>query len=148
MKRLLIYLGLLATLLAMPYHAKADTNYHYYLVGDINSWTNEPSSDYKFGEISNDSDQPSWTKTFTGAQLDPNNDGTANFKIIRVTNGTQDMQLGCNNASDVELAINGGATGLTSNNTKSFYITGVSQTADYTIKYVSSSRSGGTISVT
>ena len=37
MKRLLTYLGLLATLLAMPYHAKAET-WAYYLYGDINSW--------------------------------------------------------------------------------------------------------------
>ena len=148
MKRLLIYLGLLATLLAMPYHAKAET-WAYYLYGEINGWnqTNAMTADYKFGETSNGSDQPSWTKTFTGAQLDPNKDGTANFKIIRVTDGTQVKQLGPDNANDVELAINGGGTGLTNNEAKSFYITGVSQTAEYTIKYVSSS-SGGTISVT
>ncbi|MBQ9655566.1 MAG: hypothetical protein IJV38_06035 [Prevotella sp.] len=149
MKRLLTYLGLLATLLAMPYHAKADDTWAYYLYGEINGWNsgNAMTNTYKFGETSNDSDQPSWTKTFTGAQLDPNNDGKAYFKII-VTDGTQNMQLGPDNANDVELTINGGETGLTSNNAKSFYITGVSQTAEYTIKYVSSSRSGGTISVT
>lgn len=146
MKRLLIYLGLLATLLAMPYHAKAKT-WAYYLYGEINSWNLNDRS-HKFGEISNDSDQPSWTKTFTGAQLDPNEDGVAYFKIIRVTDGTQDMQLGPYNANNVELTINGGGTGLASNKTQSFYITGVSQTAEYTIKYVSSSRDGGTISVT
>ena len=146
MKRLLTYLGLLATLLAMPYHAKAET-WAYYLYGDINSWDINDRS-YMFGQTSNSSDQPSWTKTFTGAQLDPNKAGTAYFKIIRVTDGTQDMQLGPDNTNDVELTINGGETGLTSNNAKSFYITGVSQTAEYTIKYVSSSRSGGTISVT
>ena len=146
MKRLLTYLGLLATLLAMPYHAKADT-WAYYLYGDINGWNINDRS-YMFGETSNSSDQPSWTKTFKGAQLDRNNDGKAYFKIIRVTNGTQDMQLGPDNANDVELTINGGETGLTSNNTLSFYITGVSPTAEYTIKYVSSSRSGGTISIT
>lgn len=150
MKRLLIYLGLLATLLAMPYHAKADNTWAYYLYGDINGWnqTNAKTDAYKFGETSNDSDQPSWTKTFTGKQLDPDKDGKAYFKIIRVTDGKQDMQLGPNNGNDVELAINGGETVLTSNNAKSFYITGVSQTAEYTIKYVSSSRDGGTISVT
>lgn len=149
MKRLLTYLGLLATLLAMPYHAKAET-WAYYLYGEINGWNlgNAMTNTYKFGDTSNGSDQPSWTKTFTGAQLDPNNDGTAYFKIIRVTDGTQDMELGPDNENDVELTINGGETGLTSNNAKSFYITGVSQTAEYTIKYVSSSRSGGTISVT
>ena len=146
MKRLLTYLGLLATLLAMPYHAKAET-WAYYLYGDINGWNINDRS-YMFGETSNSSDQPSWTKTFKGAQLDRNNDGKAYFKIIRVTNGTQDMQLGPNNENDVELTINGGETGLTKNDGKSFYITGVSQTAEYTIKYVSSSRSGGTISIT
>lgn len=147
MKRLLIYLGLLATLLAMPYHAKAET-WAYYLYGSFNDWANEPSIDYFFGETSNGSDQLSWTKTFTGAQLDPNNNGTAYFKIIRVTDGTQDMQLGPDNANDVELTINGGGTVLKGNDYKAFYITGVSQTAEYTIKYVSSSRDGGTISVT
>ena len=147
MKRLLIYLGLLATLLAMPYHAKADNTWAYYLYGDINRWDINDRS-YMFGQTSNSSDQPSWTKTFTGAQLDPNKDGTAYFKIIRVTNGTQDMQLGPDNANDVELTINGGGTVLKDNIYKSFYITGVSETAEYTIKYVSSSRSGGTISVT
>ncbi len=149
MKRLLIYLGLLATLLAMPYHAKAET-WAYYLYGDINKWNSgdAKTNTYKFGDTSNASDQPSWTKTFTGAQLDPNEDGKAYFKIIRVTNGTQDLQLGPDNSNDVELTINGGGTGLTSNNAKSFYITGVSKTAEYTIKYVSSSRDGGTISVT
>ncbi len=144
--------AMIATLLAMPYHAKAET-WAYYLYGEINGWneTNAKTNDYFFGETSNGSDQPSWTKTFTGAQLDPNKDGTAYFKIIRVTrvtNGTQDMLLGPDNSSDVELTINGGKTGLTSNDYKSFYITGVSQTAEYTIKYVSSSRDGGTISVT
>ena len=40
MKRLLIYLGLLATLLAMPYHAKAET-WAYYLYGDYNGWNKD-----------------------------------------------------------------------------------------------------------
>lgn len=146
MKRLLIYLGLLATLLAMPYHARADT-WAYYLYGEINSWNINDRS-HKFGDTSNSSGNITWTKTFTGAQLDPGKDGKAYFKIIRVTDGTQDMQLGPNNGNDVELAINGGETGLTGNIYTSFYITGVSQTAEYTIKYVSSSRDGGTISVT
>jgi len=146
-KNLSIMFAMIAALLAMPYHAKADNTWAYYLYGDINSWDINDRS-YMFGETSNSSDQPSWTKTFTGAQLDPNKDGTAYFKIIRVTNGTQDMQLGPNNANDVELTINGGETGLTDNIYKSFYITGVSQAAEYTIKYVSSSRDGGTISVT
>lgn len=147
MKRLLIYLGLLATLLAMPYHAKADNTWAYYLYGEINSWNLNDRS-HKFGDTSNSSGNITWTKTFTGAQLDPGKDGKAYFKIIRVTDGTQDMQLGPNNENDVELPINGGETGLTNNIYKSFYITGVSQTAEYTIKYVSSSRDGGTISVT
>lgn len=132
MKRLLIYLGLLATLLAMPYHAKAVT-WAYYLFGEINAdnngtWNmaNAMTDTYKFGDTSSDSDQPSWTKTFTGAQLDQNKDGKAYFKII-VTDGTQDMQLGPDNANDVELAINGGGTVLKDNIYKSFYITGLAK---------------------
>ena len=152
MKQLLTCLAYVYALVLVPNSVAAQTTWAYYLFGDINGWNqaNAMTEAYKFGETYSDSasDQPSWTKTFTGAQLDPNNDGTAYVKIIRVTNGTQDMQLGPDNENDVELAINGGETVLTSNNAKSFYITGVSQTAEYTIKYVSSSRSGGTISVT
>ena len=61
MKRLLIYLGLLATLLAMPYHAKADNTWAYYLVGDFNNYAVE--SNYKFGDTSNTDDKPSFTLT-------------------------------------------------------------------------------------
>ena len=91
MKRLLIYLGLLATLLAMPYHAKAET-WAYYLYGDYNSWNkdNAKADAYKFGEAysESDSDQPTWTKTFTGAQLDPDGNGVAYFKILLDKDGT------------------------------------------------------------
>ena len=53
MKRLLIYLGLLTTLLAMPYHAKADNTWAYYLYGEINGWnqTDAKTNDYFFGKF-------------------------------------------------------------------------------------------------
>ena len=151
MKQLLICLVYVYALVLVPNSVAAQTTWDYYYLGEANNWTAsaaEEDAKYHFGQTSNPTDEITWTLTLSGSQLDPNKDEKAYFKIIRVTDGTQDMQLGPNNANDVELAINGGGTGLTSNNAKSFYITGVSQTAEYTIKYVSSSRSGGTISVT
>ena len=151
MKQLLICLVYVYALVLVPNSVAAQTTWDYYYLGEANNWTAsaaEEDAKYHFGQTSNPTDEITWTLTLSGSQLDPNKDEKAYFKIIRVTDGTQDMQLGPNNANDVELTINGGETGLTSNIYKSFYITGVSQTAEYTIKYVSSSRSGGTISVT
>ena len=149
MKRLLIYLGLLATLLAMPYHAKAET-WAYYLYGDINGWDKDRAKTdaYKFGDTTNGSDQPSWTKTFTGAQLDPNNDGISCFRILCVKNGNTDIKLGPLDYDQV-LELNGIAITMSSgDNIKAYKVTGIKLTAKYTIKYVSSSREGGTISIT
>ena len=148
MKRLLIYLGLLATLLAMPYHAKAET-WAYYLYGDINGWNkaNAMKDDYKFGETSNGSDQPSWTKTFTGEQLDPDGNGVAYFKILLDKDGTT-TNLGPSGSNQV-LEVNGSAQTLSnSGETVSYMVTGLKPTAEYTIKYVSTTRYGGTISIT
>jgi hypothetical protein len=154
MKRLLIYLGLLATLLAMPYHAKADNTWAYYLYGSFNNWAHEPSSDYKFGETSNGSDQdhPSWTKTFTGAQLDPDGNGVAYFKILLVEkNGTTTTttNLGPSGGNQV-LEVNGSAQTLHLNNSGdgAYMVTGINKDAEYTIMYVSTTRNGGTISIT
>lgn len=149
MKRLLIYLGLLAALLAMPYHAKAVT-WAYYLYGDINGWkqTDAKTNDYFFGETSNgsDQDQPSWTKTFTGKQLDPNEDGVAYFKILLVKDGTP-TNLGPSGSNQV-LEVNGSALTLNNGGNKAYEVTGLKPTAEYTIKYVSTTRYGGTISIT
>jgi len=148
MKRLLIYLGLLATLLAMPYHAKAET-WAYYLYGDINGWNQDRAKTgaYFFGDTSNGSDQLSWTKTFTGAQLDPDGNGVAYFKILLDKDGTT-TNLGPS-GSDKELEVNGSAQTLSnSGETVSYMVTGLKPTAEYTIKYVSTTRYGGTISIT
>lgn len=150
MKRLLIYLGLLATLLAMPYHAKADT-WAYYLYGDINGWNqaNAMTEAYKFGETYSNSasDQPSWTKTFTGKQLDPDGNGVAYFKILLDKDGTT-TNLGPSGSNQV-LEVNGSAQTLSnSGETVSYMVTGLKPTAEYTIKYVSTTRYGGTISIT
>ena len=147
MKRLLTFIGLLATLLAMPYHAKADT-WAYYLHGSFDNWANEPSNDYKFGDTSNDSDQPSWTKTFTGAQLAPNNDGITYFRILCVKNGNTNIELGPLD-NDQVLVQNGIAITMNKDaKYKAYKVTGINKDAKYTIKYVSSSREGGTISIT
>ena len=147
MKRLLTFIGLLATLLAMPYHAKADT-WAYYLHGSFDNWANEPSNDYKFGDTSNDSDQPSWTKTFTGAQLDPDNNGISYFRILCVKNGNTDIELGPLD-NDQVLELNGIAITMNKDaKYQAYKVTGIKQNAKYTIKYVSSSREGGTISIT
>lgn len=150
MKRLLIYLGLLATLLAMPYHAKAET-WAYYLYGDINGWdkTYAMTEAYKFGEAHSNSasDQPSWTKTFTGKQLDPDRNGVAYFKILLDKDGTT-TNLGPSGSNQV-LEVNGSAQTLSnSGETVSYMVTGLKPTAEYTIKYVSTTRYGGTISIT
>lgn len=153
MKRLLIYLGLLATLLAMPYHAKADNTWAYYLYGDINGWNKDhaKADAYKFGDTSNgsDQDQPSWTKTFTGKQLDPNEDGVAYFKILLVEkNGTTTTTNLGPSGSDQVLEVNGSAQTLNNSGDKAYEVTGLKPTAEYTIKYVSTTRYGGTISIT
>ena len=148
MKRLLIYLGLLATLLAMPYHAKAET-WAYYLYGDINGWNQDRAKTgaYFFGDTSNGSDQLSWTKTFTGAQLDPDGNGVAYFKILLVKDGTT-TNLGPSGSNQV-LEVNGIAQTLSnSGETVSYMVTGINKDAEYTIKYVSTTRYGGTISIT
>ena len=149
MKRLFIYLGLLATLLAMPYHAKAET-WAYYLYGDYNSWNkdNAKADAYKFGEAysESDSDQPTWTKTFTGAQLDPDGNGVAYFKILLDKDGTT-TNLGPSGSNQV-LEVNGSALTLNNDGDKAYEVTGLKPTAEYTIKYVSTTRNGGTISIT
>lgn len=150
MQRLLIYLGLLATLLAMPYHAKADNTWAYYLYGEINGWNqaNAMTEAYKFGEAHSNSasDQPSWNKTFTGKQLDPDGNGVAYFKILLDKDGTT-TNLGPSGSNQV-LEVNGSALTLNNGGDKAYEVTGLKPTAEYTIKYVSTTRYGGTISIT
>ena len=150
MKRLLTYLGLLATLLAMPYHAKAE-KWAYYLYGEINAWkkSDAKTNAYFFGETYNGSasDQPSWTKTFKGSQLDPDGNGEALFKILLDKDGTT-TNLGPNGSDDKKLEVNGSAETLYKDAGKAYKVTGIKPKAEYTIKYVSTTRYGGTISIT
>lgn len=138
----------------MPYHAKADNTWAYYLYGDINEWKRDraKTNDYFFGETSNvsDQDQPSWTKTFTGKQLDPDGNGVAYFKILLVEkNGTTTTTTNLGpSGSDQVLEVNGSALTLNNGGDKAYEVTGLKPTAEYTIKYVSTTRNGGTISIT
>lgn len=152
MRKLLTYLGLLATLLAMPYHAKADTNYHYYLVGDFNNYA--VKSSYKFGNTSNTTDKPPFKVTLTGAQLDPDKNGTALIRIgVTLDENTGGYYLS-HNISNVTLSRDT-KLGVTSNSQEnSLKITEILQTGSYTFEFISGdgslgpdTRNQGTISV-
>lgn len=136
MRKLLIYLGLLTSLLAIPNVAKAD-NWAYYLIGDINSWsTNDcQTSTYKFGDTSNSTDNITWYKDYTGAQLDPNADGTAYFKFYVNKNSQYYYYLYNNNGNNnTSVTIGGSTVDVVSNNgSGSFQVTGISQTTIYRI---------------
>lgn len=152
MKRLLTYLGLLATLLAMPYHAKAD-KWAYYLVGDFNSYAVESS--YKFGETSNTSDKPSFKVTLTGAQLDPDKNGTALIRIGVIFNdNTAGGYYLSHNSSDVTLSRDTKLDVWSKDQANSLKITEILQTGSYTFEFISGdgslddgTRNKGTISV-
>ena len=141
MKRLLTFIGLLAALLAQPGHIMADTNYHYYLVGDFNNYV--VKSSYKFGETSNPTDNPSFKVTLTGAQLDPDKDGTAKIRIgVTLNDNTDGYYLSHNNynvtlSRDTKL-------GVSSNfQTNSLIITEISLTGSYTFTFISGDGSLG-----
>ena len=105
MKRLLTYLGLLATLLAMPYHAKAD-NWAYYLHGSFDKWANNPS--YYFGDTSSDKSDISWGKTISGSTLLTNAEGTnVRFKVwIKYTgNNSSNYDLGAIDGDNTEITL-------------------------------------------
>ena len=152
MKRLLTYLGLLATLLAMPYYAKADTNYHYYLVGDFNNYA--VKSSYKFGDTSSPNDKPSFTVTLTGAQLDPDKDGTAKIRIGVTLNDNTDGYYLSHNNYNVTLSRDAKLGVSETYKTNSLIITEISQSGSYTFTFKSGdgslgpdTRNQGTISV-
>lgn len=136
MRKLLTYLGLLTSLLAIPNVAKAD-NWAYYLIGDINSWsTNDcQTSTYKFGDTSNSTDNITWYLDYTGAQLDPNADGTAYFKFYVNKNSQYYYYLYNNNGNNnTSVTIGGSTVDVVSNNgSGSFQVTGISQTTIYRI---------------
>ncbi|MBQ3741427.1 MAG: hypothetical protein II854_03415 [Prevotella sp.] len=136
MRELLTYLGLLTSLLAIPNVAKAD-NWAYYLIGEINSWNTSDcqSSDYKFGDTSNSTDNITWYLDYTGAQLDPNADGTAYFKFYVNKNSQYYYYLyNSNGSSNTGVTIGGSTVDVVSNQgAGSFQVTGISQTTNYRI---------------
>ena len=151
-KNLSTMFAMIAALLAMPYHAKADTNYHYYLVGDFNNYV--VKSNYKFGDTSSTNDKPSFKVTLTGAQLDPNKDGTAKIRIgVTLNDNTDGYYLSHNNynvtlSRDAKLGVSG------TYQTNSLIITEISQSGSYTFTFKSGdgslgpdTRNQGTISV-
>ena len=144
MKRLLTYLGLLAALLIMPVDSKAET-WSYYLNGDHDNWARN-SNDF-FGETSNSSDEITWTKTFTGAELDPTKDGQFIFNIYVswTGNGSANYPLG-SPSSAYALSVNT-TVNISSNTVSTFVVSNIIQSATYTIKFVSSSRNAGTVTV-
>lgn len=151
MKRLLTYLGLLTALLVLPGQMKG-TTYHYYLIGDFNSYGHQSS--YKFGDTSNPNDKPEWTVTLTGAQLDPTGDGTAKVRIgVTLDNNTTGYWLS-HNSYGVTMSRDT-QYGVTSNQqNNSLIINGISRTGSYTFTFVSGegslgpdTRNQGTLSV-
>ncbi|MDY6437681.1 MAG: hypothetical protein SPK85_01045 [Prevotella sp.] len=153
MKRLLTYLGLLTALLAMPNISMAD-NWAYYLIGEINSWDTSgcQSSDYKFGDTSNSTDDITWYKDYTGAQLDPNADGTAYFKFYVNKNSQYYYYLYNNNGNNnTSVTIDGSTVDVVSNQgTGSFQVSGISQTTNYRIYLqtgTNSDREKGTVRI-
>lgn len=150
MKKLLSYLGLIATLLAIPSTSKADY-WKYWLVGEFNS---SKSNDYFLGQ-SNDNNYGStntWWKEYDGNEIDLDRNGTAQVRILVEYNSSNSQYyLGGDNST-----INVGATGNVSSSDQSNYlnISGIQQNHKYRITFVSGytdrsdPRNIGTISVT
>ena len=85
MKKTIHLLMLLMALLAWPDVLRAD-NWAYYVMGDLNSTDHSNSSiyanAYKLGDTSDGSGSyVSFSKTFKGSVLDPDQDGTAQLTI-------------------------------------------------------------------
>lgn len=136
MRKLLTYLGLLTSLLAIPNVAKAD-NWAYYLIGEINTWSTSgcQTSEYMFGTTSNSTNDITWWKDYTGEQLDPNKDGTAYFKFYVDKNSQYYYYLYNNNGSNnTSVTIGGSTVDVVSNQgAGSFQVSGISQTTIYRI---------------
>ncbi len=151
MKRLLTYLGLLATLLAMPYHAKAD-NWDYYLCGSFNGWADEPSSDYKFGDTSSYSGNNTWGKTISGSTLLTNASGTtARFKVrIKYTgDNSSKYYLGATGGDNTVIALGTPCEINSTNGGNAIQINNVQANHNYRFTFVSyEGRNSGKITVT
>lgn len=152
MKRLLIYLGLLATLLAMPYHAKAEQNWAYYLRGSFNEWAEEPTSDYKFGDTSSSSGNNNWGKTISGSTLLTNRiDNTAYFKVrIKYTgDSSSNYDLGATSGNNTVITLGSSCEISSTNGGNQIQINNVQANHNYRFNFVSyDGRNSGNITVT
>lgn len=168
MKKLLSYLGLIATLLAIPNLSKADDQFKYYLIGNINNWDKSGcmTDTYFFGQSSNPKDAVPWSKDFSGEDLLKNVSGTtAYFKIwVKQTyngnesNGNAQYYLTCTGSNNTKVNIDGNTVYINAFNDDAdnvcLYIDGVQASHTYRITFVSgtgnendNSRKKGTIKV-
>lgn len=151
MKRLLTYLGLLATLLAMPYYAKADT-WAYYLHGSFDNWANEPSSDYKFGDTSSSSGNNTWGKTISGSTLLTNMSGTTAYFRVRIKytgNSSSNYDLGATSGDNTVITLGSSCEINSTNGGNAIQINNVQANHNYRFTFVSyEGRNSGKITVT
>ena len=151
MKRLLTYLGLLATLLAMPYYAKAD-NWDYYLHGSFDKWADNPSSDYKLGDTSSYGGNNTWGKTISGSTLLTNRtDNTAYFRVrIKYTgDNSKNYDLGATGGNNTVITLGSSCEISSENEGNAIQINNVQANHNYRFTFVSyDGRNSGKITVT
>lgn len=149
MQRLLIYLGLLATLLAMPYHAKAET-WAYYLTGSFDGWADEPNSDYKFGDTSSSDGEITWCKNISGSTLLTNMSGTTAYFRVRIKyTGSSNYDLGAIDGNNTVITLGSSCEINKDNGGNAIQINNVLADHNYRITFVSyDGRNSGKITVT
>lgn len=143
---------MLTTLLAMPYHAKADNTWAYYLYGSFNNWANEPNSDYKFGDTSSSDGEITWSKSISGSTLLTNRtDNTAYFKVrIKYTgDNSSNYDLGATSGNNTIITLGTPCEINSDKGGNAIQINNVQANHNYMITFVSSSgRNSGKITVT
>ena len=149
MRKLLTYLGLLATLLAMPYNAKAQ-NWAYYLHGSFDNWADNPS--YNFGDTSSESGDNTWGKTISGSTLLTNADGTTvRFKVwIKYTgDNSSNYNLGATDGDNTEITLGTPCEISSGKGGNAILINNVQANHNYRFTFVSyGGRNSGKITVT
>ena len=150
MKRLLTYLGLLATLLAMPYHAKAE-NWDYYLHGSFDNWADNPSSDYKLGDTSSSYGNNTWGKTISGSTLLKNMSGTTAYFRVRIKftgNPSSNYDLGATGGNNTVITLGSSCEINSTNGGNAIQINNVQANHNYRFTFVSyEGRNSGKITV-
>ena len=143
---------MLATLLAMPYHAKAEQNWAYYLYGSFNKWANEPNSDYKFGDTSSYDGENTWGKTISGSTLLTNMSGTTAYFRVRIKytgNSSSNYDLGATRGDNTEITLGTPCEISSDNGDNAIQINNVQANHNYRFTFVSyDGRNSGKITVT